>query len=149
MCGLSWLALLRLINKKRAEFNGERRPDQAHAPSLRRAGVVNSSRDRMHVQSLRLKGDGQFFRAAAERQQLLVWILQQVCEDHRAVIAAQEVPLSAAQGQEGEVVLVTTALVWAQPTEEEDQELFIWWEMDKKMLNNSQIKNSTQASAAD
>lgn len=52
-------------------------------------------------------------------------------EDHRAVIAAQEVPLPATQGQEGEVLLIAATLIRAQPTEEEDQEVFVFEARDK------------------
>lgn len=54
-----------------------------------------------------------------------------MCENYRAVIAAQEVPLPTTQGQEGEVLLVTAALIGAQAAEEEDQKLFIFKTGDK------------------
>lgn len=88
----------------------------------------------MHIQCLRAEWDGQLLCPATVRQQLLVsrdpqWdsrTLQQVSEDNRTVIAAQEVSLPATQGQVGEVLLITPSLIQPQPTEEEDQELVIW-----------------------
>lgn len=136
---LSRLTVLLSINEERAELDGQSRPDQADPASALRAGVVNPSADGMHVQRLRAERDGQLLRPAAVRQQLLVsrgsrlprGTLQQVGEDDGTVIAAQEVPLPATQGQEGEVLLVSTALIGPQPTEEEDQELFIFETGDK------------------
>lgn len=131
--GLSWLAVLLSINKEGAELDGQSRPDQADPSFALWAGVVNSSTDRMHVQRLWAERGAQLLGPAAVRQQLLIPrdSLQQVGEDHRTVVAAQEVPLPATQGQEGEVLFIAPALIWTQPTEEEDQELFIFEAGDK------------------
>lgn len=109
--------------------------------------MVNSPTDRMHVQRLRTKRDTELFCTAAVRQQLLIsydallprGVRQQVGEDHRPVIAAQEVSLPATQGHEGEVLLVTPTLIGTQPAEEEDQELFIF-EAGDKVFNFSVIE---------
>lgn len=102
----------------------------------------------MHVQRLRAERDGQLLRAAAVRQQLLIisrdsWrprgTLQQVGEDQGTVVAAHKVPLPATRGQEGEVLLVTTALIRTQPGEEEDQELFVF-EAGDKVLHFSVVE---------
>lgn len=87
----------------------------------------------MHVKRLWLERNGELLRTAAIRQQLLVsrWVLQQVGKNYRFVIAAQEVPLSAAQREEGKIVLVTPTLIYPQATEEENQELFIFKAGDK------------------
>lgn len=93
-----------------------------------RAGVVHPPADRVHEQGVRLKWDGKIVCAAAVGQQLRasVQAWKQVGEDHRTVVTTQEVPLPAAQGQVGEVVLVTARLIRPQTTEEEDQEVFVW-----------------------
>lgn len=126
--GRSRLALLRRVNKERAELDGQSRAHQADAPRALRAGVIHPSAARVHVQRLGPEGDGQLLCAAAVRQLLLLLLvggLQQVGEDHGSVVAAQEVPLPPAQRQEGEVVLVAAALIQPQTAEEEDQELFV------------------------
>lgn len=92
-----------------------------------RAGVVHTPADRVHEQRLWPERDGEILCPAAVGQQLYVsrhtW--QKVGEDHRTIITAQEQPLPSAQGQVGEVLLVTAAAIGPQPTEEEDQEPFV------------------------
>lgn len=87
--------------------------------------MVHTPAHGVHEQRLWLERDGELLCAAAVGQQLRV-ARQQMGEDHRTVVAAQEVPLPAARGQVGEVLLVTAALIGPQPAEEEDQEVFIW-----------------------
>lgn len=103
--------------------------------------MVNPPADRVHVEGLGAKRDGQFVSPATIRQQLLVCLsaLEQVGEDHRSIITAHKVPLSATRGQEGEVVLITPALIQSQTTEEENQEVFVF-ETGDKVLDFSVIE---------
>lgn len=127
------MAALWWVNEERTELDGQSRPDQAEPPGHLRAGVVDPAAGGMHEQRFRSERRGEHLRAAAVRQQLLFsgeplgarGALQQVGEDHGSVVAAQEVPFSATQRQEGEV-LVTPALIGSQAAEEENQEVFIW-----------------------
>lgn len=115
---LSRLVVLRSVDEERAELDGQSRPDQADPASARalRARVVESPAGGVHVQRLRAERGGQLLCPAAVRQQLPICrdprrprgALQQVGEDHGAVIAAHKVPLPATRGQEGEVLLITT-----------------------------------------
>lgn len=147
MCGLSWLAALWWVNEERTEFDGQSRPDQADPPGDLWAGVIDPAAGGMHEQRLRLEKHGEHLRAAAVRQQLLFsgeplgarGTLQQVGEDHGSVVTAQEVPLSAAQRQEGEV-LVTPGLIGAQAAEEENQEVFVWKNKRTSMVNNQETR---------
>lgn len=125
---LSRLAGLWRVNKERTEFDGQSGPNQPDSPHPLQAGVIDPPAGGMHIQRLRAERDGKLLPSAAEGQQLLISsksprasrALQQVCENHGPVVAAQEVPLPAAHRQEGEVLLITPALVWPQPAEEED-----------------------------
>lgn len=122
VCRLSWLVLLWGVDKERAELDGQGRPHQADGARSLWAGMVKSSAGGMHIKRLRMERLRQLLCPAAEWQQLLLswesW--QQVGEDNRFVIAAQEVPLPAAQRHEGEVALVASALIHTQTIEEED-----------------------------
>lgn len=143
MCGLSWLAALWRVNEERTELDGQSRPDQADPPGDLRAGVIDPAAGGMHEQRIRSEKHGEHLRAAAVRQHLLFsgeplgarGALQPVGEDHGSVVTAQEVPLSAAQRQEGEV-LVTPALIGAQAAEEENQEVFVWKNKRTPTVNN-------------
>lgn len=126
--GLRWLAVL-CVDEKGTELDGQSGPDQAHAAAALRAGVIHSPAGRVHVDFLWAEGNRELVSPAAVRQQLprrFLLVLQQVSEDHRTVIATQEVPLPATERQEGKGLLEAASLVRLQPTEEEDQELLVW-----------------------
>lgn len=141
VCRPSCLVTLLHIDKEGAELDGKSRPNQANPTWALWTGMVNPPADGMHVQSLWAKWDGELLRTTAVRQQLLLFsrALQQVGEDHRSVITPQEIPLPAAQGQEGEILFVTPTLICAQTTEEEDQELFICLQRNDRNINGSHM----------
>lgn len=108
-----------------APLQRQGRAHQADTARLGRRRVVEPPALRRHHQTLRAEGDGQAVAGAAIGQEPALGGAgggQEVGEDEGPVIAAQEVALTAAARQEGEVGFVAAAAVRLQAGEEEGEE---------------------------